>query len=146
MKDLSDQLNDLIPKNLDDIIRRNRSRMRLQMASSRDLELAAGEVPHSWITGELGTVYFYKRIGSLGVVEREVLTLVGYDRNGDPYHTSSVIYFDHMRMRVLTQSRSVYSIKEISYQEPPEDLLMMICAMFWKDGAGEALGIPYFFY
>lgn len=146
MKDLSDQLNKLVPKSLDDIIRLHRDRIRLEMASSRDLELAAGEVPHSWITAELGKVYFYKRIGSFGTVQKDILTLVGYDRNGDPYHTSSIIYFDHMRMRVLTQSRSIYSIKEISYQEPPEDLLMMICAMFWKDGAGEALGIPHFFY
>ena len=146
MNSLSNQLKKMIPKSLDDIIRLQRDTFRLEMASSLDLDLVAGEVPHTWLTRELGTAYFYKRISSIGPTQKEVLTLVAYDRNGHPYHTSRIVHFDRSRMRVLTSSQSIYSISNISNEEPPEQLLMMICAMFWKDGIGEVLGVPHFFY
>lgn len=143
--ELSEQIGKLVPKSLDDIIRKNRDKLKCQVAVDDDLLKVAGEITEPEVTAELGQVYFYKRVSLVPTLKKEVLTMVGYTLDGLSYHTSEIKRFDSKRMRVVTNSGSIYTFREIGSGEPPEDLLMMICAQFHKDGAGSYLGVPEFF-
>lgn len=143
--DLSQQLNKIIPKNLDDIIRKNRDKMKLVVAADEDLIKVAGEINEHEATAELDHVYFYKRVSLVPNLKIETLTLVGYNLDGSPYHTSEIMRFDARRARVLTKSGSIYILKNLGNGEPPSELLMMICAMIRKDGAGSYFGVPEIF-
>lgn len=141
---LEEGIQKFIPHSLDQIIRLHRNKASLRPATPKDLQELTGEVNVCWNTGDLSQVCFYKRIYHDGKRSQQIVTLVGYDRTDMPFHTSEVVKYDPIRNKIETSSGSIYTIHSINAGVIPEELLVMICAMLWKDGIGEVLGVPRF--
>lgn len=136
-------LSDLLPKSLDDIIRRNRDHLKLRVANEAELDAITKPLIVSNLKASLTKAFLYNRINPL--IE-PILCLVGFDERGDAFHTSKVIGFDRESNTVLTMNGSNYFIKSFGDGEPDVNLLIHICYMLHRDGLGEVFGVPKFFY
>lgn len=144
---LSAALEALIPKSLDDVIRKNRNAARLRMTTDKELfELYGSLVP-----GPLKETIEDWRFISLdlqSLAGSVTMTFLLGNRlsNGNPRITSDVIKVDLDRGLVVTNSGSLYKLGSKGKGEPPFEGLVMISSAFHSWGFGEALGVPSFFY
>lgn len=141
--DLSQDLNSLLPKSLDDIIRKNREQLQLRLASEAELLAITKPLITSNLKGTLTEAFIYNRVNSL--IE-PILCLVGFNERGDAFHTSSLVGFDQKSNTVLTSNGSNYFIKSFVTGEPDVNLLIHICYTLHRDGLGEVFDVPEFFY
>lgn len=142
-----EQLQNIIPKSLDDIVRRNRTELQLEYATEQDLAKIQRPIPAKFYKGALRGAFIYKRI--LPAIQEEALYLVGFmetRRETITWHTSRLEGFDPTTRMVSTASGSLYLIEDLVEGEPDSQLLINICAILHRDGAGSQFGIPHFFY
>lgn len=144
---LTDALEALIPKSLDDVIRRNRDAASLRLTTDKELF----ELYESIIPGPLKETIEDWRFISLQLQTPDrsaTLTFLLGNRlsNGNPRITSDVIKVDLDRGLVVTKSGSLYKLGTKGVDQPPFEGLVMICSAFHSWGFGEALGIPNFYY
>jgi hypothetical protein len=144
---LTDLLNDLIPKSIDNIIRDHRDEVCLRLVT--DAEIAA--LPPIVLTmTELMPVkatitdYFVIRLDAKQ--KGEITIVVGTkEESGNLMYTSRVKSFDTKSNLLLTQN-SLYRMGAKSDKEPSAFVLMHICCMLNKWGIGQSFGVPEFFY
>lgn len=150
MKDseqLTAALEALIPKSLDDVIRKNRDAASLRLTTDKELfELFEGIIP-----GPLKETIEDWRFISLHLQTPDrsaTLTFLLGNRlsNGNPRITSDVTKVDLYRGLVVTKSGSLYKLGSKGEGKPPFEGLVMICSAFHSWGFGEALGVPHFYY
>lgn len=145
--DNAEQLQNIIPKSLDDIVRKNRTELQLEYATEQDLAKIQRSIHSDFYRGALRGAFIYKRI--LTALPEQALYLVGFmdDRGRSiAWHTSRLEGFDPATRLVATASGSLYLIEDFIEGAPDSQLLINICAILHRDGAGSQFGIPYFFY
>jgi hypothetical protein len=132
----------LVPKSLDDIIRKNRDRAQIYLSTPG--ELAALAAPglivdrQASIKGVLREWSFVTlKVGRVpGVI------LMGHNVTvGQSWGTSVVAGIADDLVR--TRSGSLYRVDGPSTDQPD---LLHLCAMLWTWGVGESLGVPHIFY
>lgn len=142
----AEQLDKIIPKALDDIVRINRNELQLEYATAQDLAKIQRPIPAEFYKGALRSAFIYKRI--LPAIQ-EALYLVGFmdtKRETITWHTSSLEGFDPITRMVATTSGSLYLIEDFVEGEADSRLLINVCAILHRDEAGSQFGIPHFFY
>lgn len=145
--DFHNCLDSLIPKSLDDIVRKNREHMTIRLATDLEIMEKYHEIvpnrPPNMVISDWRMVVFemsahgYKRLD---------IFLLGDKPNNGVRITSPVRMIDLDRQLVFTQSGSLYGLGKAGYGEPPFEHLAMICAASHAWGFGSLFGIPHFFY
>lgn len=142
-------INDLIPKNVDDIIRANREKFRLAFASDEERQelernlpsAVAGEVRHTLKGWNILMVHV-----TAGGIEKSLPKLLGsVSETGQPWVTSTIKTINTHAGLVQTEN-SVYRVVGPRNSEPDRHLLLHICAWLNQRGLGHYLDVPEFFY
>lgn len=142
------QAKNLLPRNLDDIVRKNRELLRLEYANSHDIARLNKVIVSKTYKGILIDAFLYKRLTSLSPLEP--ICAVGYmliDSEKIPYHTSQLIGMDIDQKIIETTSGSIYKIESFSdTQRTDTNLLLHICHMSHRDGWGSHFGTAEIYY
>ncbi|ADE11336.1 hypothetical protein Slit_1098 [Sideroxydans lithotrophicus ES-1] len=148
--ELTQAINEMIPKSLDDIIRANRHLCILTLSTEGQL----GELPPivqslrnpKAINATLSDWRFIclnlsKEHGG----SQHILT--GYHEvQGCCWSTSVIVAADLEHGLVLTRSGSIYRLGTKGEAEPGQDMLLHICVQLHKWGMGTLFGVPHVFY
>lgn len=133
----------MIPKSLDDIIRKNRELVQLRLANDSDiakLEVEILETHPLYVLDNWNLIAFDVQ----GVT---AVRLIGDVRNGnEPRITSHIVAIDIERQLLKTNSGNLYQMGSRNEGEPDTDQLYLICAYMHQMGIGHELGVPHFFY
>ncbi len=143
------RLQDLIPKNLDDIIRANRDKCRLAFATDDELHAlerdlpgkAARQVRHTLTDWNILMIHVFVD-GSMQSIPK---LLGSVQETGQCWITSTVTGIDSRAGLVQTEN-SVYRIIGPCDSEPSMHLLLHVCVWLNQQGLGRYFGIPEFFY
>lgn len=144
-KTVAEQIEAMIPRSLDDIIRLNRDKASLRFVTPEDLEPLACEIPPSVRAVPISIWNLVTLTMHGEVPERHVLLLGRNDNENCTWCTSPVQCLDAKAVLLVTRSGTLYSLAGERGTE--EDLdLMHLCVYLRRSGAGDAFGIPAFFY
>ena len=142
-------LQDLIPKNLDDIIRANRDKCRLAFATDEELSALEREFPSEAVSPvrhalkEWNVLMIHVTVD--GSVQSIPKLLGNVQETGQSWITSTVTAVDSQVGLVRTEN-SVYRVAGPRSTEPDTHLLLHVCVWLNQQGAGRYLGVPEFFY
>lgn len=142
-------LQDLIPKNLDDVIRANRDKCRLAFATDEELSALEREFPSEAVgpvrhaLKEWNILMIHVMVD--GSVQSIPKLLGNVQETGQCWITSSVTAVDSHAGLVRTEN-SLYRIVGPRSTEPDMHLLLHVCVWLNQQGAGRYLGVPEFFY
>lgn len=143
------QLEALIPKNLDDIVRKNREKCSLHLSSRDEIAalakiIVAGQnnIRDEIENWRIVTIDVAKSYGEMALV------LIGDAlRAKQVWNTSPLVGVDFASRVVLTKSGSLYRLTgPEGAGEPPAGHLVHVCVMLHTWGSGPYLGVPRFFY
>lgn len=146
---LEHALEDLTPKSLDDIVRKNRQSCSIHLTADEDLAALTRSIiaDESDIKDEIDDwrVVCYHRTPELG---GKAHLLIGHAlRANCSWVTSSISAIDPGAGLATTRSGSIYRLHGPRGEyEPPTDHLMCLCALLHTWGSGSTLGVPYFFF
>lgn len=145
LKKLHEDFGDHIPKYLDDIIRRNREFLRLELASPEDMLTLQMPFIISNLRGNIEGGFIYKRV--YPTFNKCTYFLIGRRVGGSlssAVHTSPVIGYDRENQVILTHSGSHYLINE--FITPDAWLLLNLCNRMNLEGLGSYFGVPSFIF
>lgn len=145
---LIDQAKNLLPRNLGDIVRKNRELLRLEYANSYDIERLNKNIESKTYKGILVDAFLYKRVTPLTPLEP--ICAVGYllkDSERIPYHTSQLKSMDIVQNIIETTSGSFYKIESLNdTQRTDTSLLLHICHVSHRDGWGSHFATAEIYY
>ncbi|OQW68724.1 MAG: hypothetical protein BVN34_08610 [Proteobacteria bacterium ST_bin12] len=133
----------MIPKSMDDIIRKNREVVQLRLANETDISKLQAEIE------EDNPVFILDNWNLLAFDRLGVTTvhLIGDVRGeSEPRITSKAIEIDMKRHVLTTISGNLYRMGSRNDGEPNTEKLYLICAYMHEWGIGQMLGVPHFFY
>ena len=144
-KAIEEQLQELLPKSIDDVVRENRDKLRLALATEDELKalettIADVSVRHQlegWNVLMLHATTASGQVSSPRLIGRVV-------DSGESWITSHVVGIDFGRGLVQTKS-SLYRIIGPRADETDTDLLR-ICAAMHEWRLGDHYGVPHVFY
>lgn len=140
MDTLEEQLTQLLPRSLDDIIRANRDKVQLYF--SRDDEIDA--LRHSLLEGRIKAQVSDWAFITLNFSESQdsLVYLVGFNQTEQcSWMTSFITGIGHGK--VATKSGSIYELVGASTLDVD---LLHICATLHQWSVGRSLGVPHIFY
>jgi hypothetical protein len=143
-KKLAEFLEEIIPKSLDDVVRKNRDIASLKMTTQDELDDIYFPIKTSNYKEKLDNWSFVTlRIGS----RLPEVILVGDTQSGFTSKvTSPVQQVDLKNHKVITQNGSVYQLDKRNTEEITQYQLLALCSTFNHWGVGVFLGCPPFFY
>lgn len=146
---LVQHLHDLVPKNLDDIVRAHRDEFRLALATDEELDALGHESPDATASQVRLTLREWNILmihvtvdGSLKSIPKLLGTV---QETGQCWITSTVTAFDSQAGLVRTEN-SVYRVAGPRFLEPDVHLLLHVCVWLNQQGVGRYFGVPEFFY
>ena len=141
---IGEQLEALLPKCLDDLIRINRDQATLRLASQEEIMELHHEIIHRQSKAKLNDW----RLIALHIkpLNQTQFFMLGYvSTTGKSRITSDVQWVDLDRGLIITQN-SLYALGEHGEGEPHLEQLLLICASFHRWGMGRMLGMLDVFY
>lgn len=142
-------INDLIPKNLDDIVRANRDKCRLAIATDEERQALERDIPNAAARKVRHTLKGWNILMvhvTAGGTSTSLPKLLGsVNETGQCWITSTVKGIDTRAGLVQTEN-SVYRVVGPRILEPDRHLLLHICVWLNQRGLGPYLGVPEFFY
>ncbi len=151
---LLDALEELMPRSLDDIVRKNRDRVQIGLARREELAVRAATIEPGRVKDTITDwrMIAFRALGSPGNVEIEggignsSLVLLGRaTERRCGWITSAVMQIDADNGLVLTRN-SLYGLGVKAEGEPPREELVFVCATLHRWGFGEVIGAPEFLY
>jgi hypothetical protein len=143
---LIQSIDDLIPKKLDDIIRKNRELMELGLSTPEEMLALKTEIQQGLPIKDIIDDWCLISLRSKRSGEVKLLLLGQSQKKNVAWMTSSIVRIDQAQSIVVTKSGSLYGLGSRGNGEPSRGLLMHVCVTFHKWGSGEFLGVPHFFY
>jgi hypothetical protein len=142
--ELGKQITAMIPKNLDDIIRKNRHLANLTLTTEEEISdlyfpikpYEPKDMMNNWSLITLNVVTQVPQVMLIGDVSGSTMTRL----------TSNVQQIDLKHNVLITQNRSLYLLGNRNIGEPDTNQLMTICAIFHAWGFGAFLGAPNFYF
>lgn len=143
--ELGKQLAAMIPKNLDDIIRKNRHLANLTLTTEEEISDLYFPIKPG---GVLKDIINNWSLITLNILEQVPQVMLIGDVSGSTMIrlTSNVQQIDLKQNLLITQSRSLYQLGSRNIGEPDSNQLMTICAIFHAWSFGAFLGAPYFYF
>ena len=140
----------IIPKGLDDIIRKNREYAQVRHATEEDLALLMDTVPEAYPdmvikNWHLVTIALLKETGANG--PHKITLLLGdiLGESGETWITSPVVSLDLDTGYLITHSGTRYMITDKAEGEPSFEQLALLCKRIHRYGSGQVFGVPEFF-
>ena len=132
-----------IKKNLNDLIRANRDRLSLSLATITDVGELIGDIK----PGFTAAIMLDWRLIKFSLEnDASYFTMVGGIAGGVSRATSKIKRIDFKKGLVMTQN-SVYGIGEAGDGEPHRDQLIALCAYMHNSPLmGRYFDVPHFFY
>lgn len=145
-EELVQNIDNLIPKILDDVIRKNRELVELGLSTADDIRVIQSEIqpglPVKDIVNDWRLISLREKQSGLA----QVLLLGRSQNENAAWITSSIVKIDLTRNCVMTKSGSHYGLGSRGFGEPPREQLIHVCATLHQWGSGSFLGVPHFFY
>lgn len=144
--DVKAPLDLLIPKTLDDIIRQNRNKAEIRLASDEEKNAPFASIQPAPIKNQIEDWYFISLFPKPS--NSSQVMLLGYIPDSRyPWITSTVEGIDLEHGLVITKSGPYYMLKgSEGVGEPPLDLLTSICSAMHQWGMGDYFGVPPWFF
>lgn len=140
---LAAKLEALIPKGLDDIIRKNREHCQIRHATDEDLAPILGTIGEDY--PKLVITQWHLVTISAGGECKVVLLGDIADGTGNTWVTSKVVKLDLESGYLHTASGSLYLMAKKGDGEPSFEQLALLCTYLYRGGAGAFFGVPEFF-
>lgn len=139
---LKEKLEALIPKSLDDIIRKNREHCQIRHATEEDLAQILGTVKAAYPK----LVITNWHLITIAIKDEYKVVLLGHicEGFGNTWITSKIVQLDLESGYLLTASGSLYLMAEKGEREPTFEQLALLCSYFNKGGYGAFFGVPEF--
>lgn len=134
----------LIPKVLDDVIRKNRDLAQVRHATEEDLETILGTVCEAYPKLVI-TNWHLVTIALTAGGHKTVLLGDICDGTGNTWITSKIMKLDMESGYLLTNSDSLYLMAKKGEGEPSFEQLALLCTYIRRSGVGEFFGVPEFF-
>lgn len=142
---IEQQLKNMLPQDLDDIVRENRDELRLALATEAELKALETTIAEAPIRHQLTHWNILMLHVSSGGNQVSSPRLIGRTHeSGESWITSHVVGIDTEHGLVQTK-RSLYRIMGPRADEKDTDLLR-ICAALHEWGLGTRFGVPPIFY
>lgn len=133
-------LEDLIPKSIDDIIRKNRELVTLEVVSAESLpRLLKPITPRRIDFDNAISDWRFIKLNGAGI---EKVMLLGSKPDHRAWITSEVQQIDLDEQLVITKSGTLYALCKQGEGAPPFNHLAMICSAFHTWGFGKFMGVP----
>lgn len=141
---LTAKLEAMIPRGLDDIIRKNREHCQIRHATDADLSPLLGEVPAAYPK----LVITNWHLVSIEAAGEYKVVLLGdiCDGSGNTWITSKITRLDLQSGYLRTASGSLYMMATKGEGEPTFEQLALLCVYFNRSDYGRYFGVPEFFY
>lgn len=143
---LVQHIDDLIPKTLDDIIRKNRELMELGLSTPDEIRALQAEVQQGLPIKDMIDDWHLISLRSKQSGDVKILLLGQSQKENIAWMTSLIVRIDLTQSVIVTQSGSLYGLGSQGAGEPSRGQLIHVCATLHKWGSGEFLGVPHFFY
>lgn len=142
---IEEQLKKLVPKSLDDVVRKNRDQLRLAFATQEELEALAADIPATNIRHTITRWQFIVMHLATSRGPAISVRLFGWaEEVRESWSTSHVTGVDLANGLVRTPN-SVYRISGPRAMDDELNLLHVCASLhFW--GLGEYFGVPHIFY
>lgn len=146
MSSIGTQLDALIPKTLDDIIREHRDKVEVRLATEEEVCALHTSIAPGTVDKNIEDWYLINLHNKLS--SQSQVMLLGYIKDeGFPWITSVVTGIDLKNHLITTLSGSLYAIGNRGKEEEPDSqLLAATCAAMHKWGMGPFLGVPPWFF
>lgn len=147
MDKITENISELIPQSLDDIIRKRRDEAKIRLAFESEIDALSAEIHFD----QTNDVFDDWRLIAIVVktrsgIEMVKIMLLGDSRNREcPRITSQVQQIDLLRNVLITRN-TMYGLGRRGIGEPSTYHLISVCAALHNWGSGEAFGVPPFFY
>ncbi len=146
-------LEQMMPKSLDDIVRRSRDRVQIGLAMAEELAALAATVEPGPIRDTMAEwrIIAIRTIdpsidARTTAVSRSHLSLLGWAAGMRcPRLTSEIAQID-ISGRLVRTRNSLYRLGSRGEGEPPQEHLICVCAATHSWGFGGVIGAPAFFY
>lgn len=140
---LASAIEALRPKNLDDIIRKNRDKLKLLLANETDIQNLHSDIDASNpkdIFDDWSLIAFVTK-------DKTYLRLIGEARSCKKTKMTSIILKTDMRQKVVsTLSGNLYQLGTPNIGEPDLHQRIFICTFLHDIWLGPSFGVPEFFY
>lgn len=140
----SANISSLIPRKLDDIVKQNRDKVSLRLASDSEIRAMKAEIIFDNIPR--ATLDDWRLVAVEFHSHHTDLILIGKRRDNEYPWVTSVVREVDLERNVLRTENSFYGLGVRGTGEPASYLLMCICAALHKWGIGKSLGVTPFFY
>lgn len=137
---VNEQVNDLMPKSLDDIVRQNRDKLRLELPTKSDLDSLKFAFQITNLQGVFTKGFIYKYL--VPDTGHFLLFMIGHKVDGGIRHTSNLVGWDPETKVALTRSGSHYILEKFIDPDTDQTLLAGICAWSHLGPAGKYFGMP----
>lgn len=142
MDDVARRVQNLIPKNLDDIVRTNRHLCEIRLPTDAEVAALCGYVR----PGAPKMTFTAWWLVAIDTRDRGLDVVIAGAADGRSHATSPVTVLD-LGAGYARTNNSLYRLDgNRSAGEPDTDALIMMCVMLRQWGWGKALGIPAFSY
>ncbi len=139
-------IDDLIPRTLDDIVRLRRDEVQIQLATAAEIE-TLGEFLGSarLVSKQKDTIEDWYPLAFAVRGERAIQLLGHFQQKNEILLSSAVAVLDLENSLVRTAD-SVYRLGKRVEGKPPRDYLAYLCAILNNMGLGWTLGVPRVFF
>lgn len=144
---ITSEFQKLIPKDLDDIFRKNKHEVTLSQANQHDLRACKKRIPSTPIRHRLIDTRVIKLTVHTSPDTHVQYRLIGYVKEtGQVWSTSAITCIKSSEHQNLVVTHN--SVYEVEFSKDPlnSDMLIHLCIVFNNQGLGEHYDIPAFFY
>jgi hypothetical protein len=151
---IEEALEQMIPKSLDDVVRKNRNAFQIGLATPTEIAIRGTVIKpdrdtrdtiEQWNIIAFRTLGLRPDTGLEGILSSRLSLLGRAAGTRGSWLTSEVVQIDVDGGLVLTRN-SLYRLGSRGEGEPPPDDLICVCAVMHSWGIGELIGAPGFFY
>jgi hypothetical protein len=153
VSEIQEALERMIPRSLEDIVRKSRDQFQIGLATAEELAVLAATIEAGPIRDTIADwrIIAFRAIGQAvdaqtEAVSRSRLSLLGRAAGMRcPWITSEVTEID-IDGRLVRTRNSLYRLGARGMGEPPQEDLICVCAATHQWGFGQLIGAPVFFY
>jgi hypothetical protein len=153
VSEIREALERMIPRSLEDIVRKSRDQFQIALATAEELAVLAAAIEAGPIRDTIADwrIIAFRAIGlavdaQTEAVSRSRLSLLGRAAGMRcPWITSEVTEID-IDGRLVRTRNSLYRLGARGEGEPPQEDLICVCAATHSWGFGRLIGAPAFFY
>lgn len=136
-----------IPRRLDEVIRANRDKLQLRLATNAEIVTLTRVIPLvDELNGEISDWRFVAFECAFHNQRSTHLRALGNNarRGAGVKITSPVVAYDPGARLIATRRGSIYQLAgEAGVGEPTVDQLLLVCGALWHWGVGNGLGVPF---